>query len=270
MSVKSARPGSAGRIRGWLVVVLASVLGVGGGYAVHGRAFRARLAAARSLLDAGKPAEARQHLLTLLKQQPHSNEALYLLGLCQKAQGRIDLAVKTWEKIDSSSPYKAPCLLEHILALAAAGRTRDAEELASRSLANPQLDPGGFRWFLAPLYWSEGRRQEALACLRANWESLDWSRSDVLDHAVKIVHMDLDWMLQAHAAELSPPSPDQSQDGPQHARRQLWDRLRLLHNRDQPGRDAPELARISGALGLPFEAQAYRRIARAAGWSQQE
>src|SRR3954466_11186160 len=96
-----------GNARRWgLVLALAALAGgVGyGGWCLL-RAWRSRTALAeiREQVQAGRHGAAARNLAALLAWDPGSDEAAYLMGLCEKARSRTDSADGAWARIPPNS-----------------------------------------------------------------------------------------------------------------------------------------------------------------------
>lgn len=180
----------------FVVVATAGGVGFGGLWLWQGERLRASLADVQVDVQQGRHALANRKLVDLLKRQPDCPEALYLLGVCQKAQGKFDLSFQTWGRLRPGTPFTVPAILERSLMLATAGRLADAERLTTNALADPRIEPAGLRWFLVPFYGREGRPQEAKRLIKANWDELDFTREGTLDQAVKLVRMHLEGSLR--------------------------------------------------------------------------
>ncbi|MCA1686038.1 MAG: tetratricopeptide repeat protein, partial [Planctomycetia bacterium] len=99
---------------------------------------------AYSLLDSGKDAMNRGDLVAagrdfgeVLRRWPNHDEAAFGLGFCEQSSGRLDDAVKAWERIGTDSPYAelaaariAPIALER-------GQFARAENLLRDALRAP-------------------------------------------------------------------------------------------------------------------------------------
>lgn len=160
------------------------------------RRVQATLADVQLDLQQARHAVANRELIELLKRKPDCDQAIYLLGVCQKARGDFDLAFQTWGRVRPGTPFTVPAILERGMMLATAGRWADAERLAKNALDDSRIEPAGLRWFLAPIYWREGRREEARRVLKANWDDLDFTREGTLDQAVKLVRTYAEWSLR--------------------------------------------------------------------------
>ena len=109
---------SGGRVRmirsarrwGW-VLALACVAGgltYGGWRLLRPEAYRTALVEIREQIQAGRHGAAARNLTALLAWEPGSDEATYLLGLCEKARGRTEAAAAAWARIPAHSPFAVP------------------------------------------------------------------------------------------------------------------------------------------------------------------
>src|SRR5262249_47744309 len=156
------------------LAMAAIVLGLGyGGRCLWGAwRYRAALEATRGQVQAGRHGVAARNLAALLAWEPGSDEAAYLLGVCEKARGRDDEAAEAWGRIPPDSRFAAPAILGRGTVLVDQGRFADAERLLTQALGDPRIDGLALRRYLAPLYWHEGRLKEAMQLIEANWQDL--------------------------------------------------------------------------------------------------
>ena len=157
----------SGRLKRTGLIAIAIVAGCFGALRLHGQ-WRTSL-----LLEAGKEAMNRGDLVAagrdfakVLERRPNHDEAAYGLGFSEQAAGRLDLAVKAWERIGPDSPYAslsavriAPIALER-------GRFAYAEDLLRRALRDGGPQTAEAREILGRVLRFEDRRDEARALLR--------------------------------------------------------------------------------------------------------
>ena len=62
-------------------------------------------------MRAGRLDRAVEQLTGLLKYRPHDDEAAYLLGVCEKARGQNEAAIKAWERVSSRFPFGGRAVL---------------------------------------------------------------------------------------------------------------------------------------------------------------
>ena len=123
--------------------------------------------------SSGWPARNRlRDLAALLTWEPDSDEAAYLLGLCEKARGRTQQADQAWGAVPPGSRFAPPSIVGRAAMLVDRGQLAEAERLLTRALSDPRIDGFELRRFLTPLYWQEGRIAEARRLVEANWEVL--------------------------------------------------------------------------------------------------
>ncbi len=185
------------------MVATAGGVGLGGFWSWKRLRLQATLAGIQSDIQQARPGLANRKLVEVLKRDPDCDEAIYLLGVCQKARGQFDLSFQTLGRVRPGTPFTVPSILERGMMLATAGRLADLERLATHSLADPLIDPAGPRWFLVPFYWREGRRLEARRMIKTSWDEILFTRQGTLDQAVKLVRMHMEWSL-------SPPSIEET------------------------------------------------------------
>jgi tetratricopeptide (TPR) repeat protein len=180
------------RHRPWILKRLL-VLAVAGGLVWCGwkwwDTLRDRVALARVLDDmqVGRHGAAAHQLTVLLTRRPDWDEAAYLLGVCEKARGRLDPAAAAWARVRPGSAFITRAVLGRADLLAQLGRQSDAEQLVLQALAEPGSDGSSLRWFLVPLYWQQGRVDEARRLLESTWDHLDRSVDSYLDQTMKLV-----------------------------------------------------------------------------------
>jgi enediyne biosynthesis protein E4 len=181
-----------GRGRRWVwMAVLAIVVGsaYGGWRLVRAWRFRAALVQVRELVQAGRHAVAARDLAILLDREPGSDEAAYLLGLCEKARGRNEAADQAWGRIPPDSRFASPAIVGRAVILVDHGQFADAERLLNQALEDPRIDGFELRRFLTPLFWQEGRVKDARRLIETNWDSLNRSGRGGSDQAIELVRL---------------------------------------------------------------------------------
>jgi enediyne biosynthesis protein E4 len=134
---------------------------------------RAALVEIKKHVQAGRHGTAVRNLAELLVWEPGSDEAIYLLGVCERARGRTAAAELAWARIRPGSAFAVPAIQARATFLVDQGRLADAERLIDQALGDPRVDGFDLRRFLAPLYRSEGRIEEALRLIESNWVQLN-------------------------------------------------------------------------------------------------
>jgi predicted Zn-dependent protease len=165
-----------GMQRWGLVLSLATLAGAllwGGWRVLRMKRYRMALTEIREQIQAGRHGAAARKLNELLTREPGSDEATYLLGLCEKLRGRTAAAAAAWARVRPNSPFAVPATLARAVLESDRGRLADAERVLNHALCDPRIDGLDLRRLCASLYWHEGRLEESRRLVEANWESLD-------------------------------------------------------------------------------------------------
>lgn len=159
------------------------------------RRTRETLAAAEDAMQTGRYATAARDLSDLIARRPGSDRAGYLLGLCEKARGRLGEADSAWAAVPPDSPYGGRAVAARMDLLVEQGRLAQAERLIGR--VADDLGPGGsaLRMLLIPILVQEGRSDEAGRLIEARWRSLEARGEGATEQAVNLarLHMELRW-----------------------------------------------------------------------------
>ena len=102
-------------------------------------------------IQAGRHGHAVQKLVMLSAWKPDSDEAAYLLGVCEKARGQAQAAFQAWERVSPDSPFGARAIRGRMELLIERGRLADAEKLIIQTMSDPRIDgsrspPVSRRW----------------------------------------------------------------------------------------------------------------------------
>jgi predicted Zn-dependent protease len=159
------------------------------------------LAEIREQIQAGRHGAAARKLTELLTREPGLDEALYLLGLCEKARGRSKEAATAWARVRPDSPFAVPATLARAVLEADRGRLTDAERVLNQALLNPRIDGLDLRRLCASLYWHEGRIEESQRLVEASWESLDRAGRGGTEQAIGLVRFRIALSMGTSSAE---------------------------------------------------------------------
>ena len=162
---------------------------------------RAALVEIRKQVQAGRHGTAARNLAELLALEPGSDQAMYLLGVCENARGRAAAAKAAWARIPPGSSFAAQAILARATVLVDEGRLADAERLIEQALTDPRVDGFDLRRFLAPLYRSEGRTEEALRLIEANWQALNRAGRGGSRQAIELLGLHISQSTGAAPAE---------------------------------------------------------------------
>lgn len=159
------------------------------------RRTREALAAAEDAMQTGRYATAARDLSDLLARRPGSDRAGYLMGLCEKARGRLGEADAAWAAVPPDSPFGGRAVAARMDLLVEQGHLARAEQLIGR--VADDLGPGGsaLRMLLIPILVQEGRSEEAGRLIEARWRSLEARGEGATEQAVNLarLHMELRW-----------------------------------------------------------------------------
>ena len=172
------------RLVALLAVVVAGLLGLGGKW-WEVRRYRRSLAEIEEEVANDRYGIAARKLDDLLRFWPDSDQLLYLLGLCEKHQGRSDAAARAWDRISPSSAFAARAIAGRTQLLVDRGRFADAEQLIQDMLKFPQVD--GI--VLGPVYHQQGRIDEAERLIEARWRRLDQMGDGGSEEAINLVRL---------------------------------------------------------------------------------
>jgi len=162
---------------------------------------RAALMEIREHVLAGRHATAARSLAELLAWEPSSDEAIYLFGVCENARGRPAAAEAAWARIRPGSAFAAPAMQARATLLVNQGRLADAEKLIDQALKDTRVDGFDLRQFLAPLYRIEGRIEDALRLIEANWVLLNRSGRGGSRQAIELLGLHVAQSTETASAE---------------------------------------------------------------------
>jgi thioredoxin-like negative regulator of GroEL len=143
-------------------------------------------------LEAGRYALAARNLDALLDWNPGSDEAAYLLGMCQKARGRNDAAFEAWARVPPGSSFAPQAINGRIELEIDRGRLARAEQLIDDAILDPGADESGLRLLLGPAYCQEGRVQEARRFIEARWNHLARVGQGASEAAINLVRLHIE------------------------------------------------------------------------------
>jgi enediyne biosynthesis protein E4 len=190
--VECGAEGTGLRARGRHVLLLAVVAGAlicGGWKRWERRRHRLALAEIKQEIQAGRYGHATRKLVTLSAWKPDSDEAAYLLGLCEKARGQAQAASRAWERIPPASPFAARAIQGRMELLIARGRLADAETLITQAMSDPRIEGSRLRLFLGLVYSLQGRVKEGERLIEASWDRLNDAGEGASDQAILLVRL---------------------------------------------------------------------------------
>ena len=184
-----------------LVLVMAAGVAYGGWRLARAWRYRTALVEIRKQVQAGRHGVAARNLAEVLAWEPGSDEAAYLLGLCEKARGRIEAGGGSLVPGSTRLPVRPPGDRRPGRDAGRSGHFADAERLLTTALGDPRIDGFELRRFLTPLYWQEGRVAEARRLVEANWEVLNRSGRGGSHEAIELVRLHIAMGVGTASAE---------------------------------------------------------------------
>jgi enediyne biosynthesis protein E4 len=183
----------------WSAAILAAIVIGGSGWCGWRwwdvRRYRDAMAQIDVAMQEGRYAVAARDLATLVAWRPDSDRAAYLLGICEKARGRMREADAAWARIALDSPFDGRAVAARMGLLVERGRMADAEGLIEAAAEARGPEGLALRVLLIPTFTQEGRTPEAERLIEARWRSLDARGDGASEQAINLarLHMELRW-----------------------------------------------------------------------------
>ncbi len=222
----------------FLTALVAAVVLWCGWKCVEGWHYRRSIEQIEYEMDRGHSSLAIKHLTDLLARYPGLDEALFLLGACEKARGQPRTAAKAWAKIAQDSPFAFHALANRVELKLEEGRLTEAEQLILGTRDAPRISGPDPSILLVPIYSRQGRLKEAMQLIEALWRAHNQSGEAASETAIN--------QLRLYIQLRSSPIPD--------------DTIRAVL--DRAGRVAPDDDRIwLGKANLAIRTGAYDEAA---------
>ncbi len=219
---RSRRPGPGLRgepemsrsARRWKPVLLLAL--VAGGAAWAGwrwwdfHRYRRTMAEIEEEIENGLHGTAARKLVSLLARQPDSDEALYLLGTCEMAQGRPQSASEAWARVTPSSRFATRAILGSMQIQKKRGRFTEAEQIIKDALDDPRIDRSSLPILLGPVWCLQGRLEETLRLIESRWEALSQAGEATSEPALDLVRAHIDLRRGAIPIEIVGSALDQA------------------------------------------------------------
>jgi enediyne biosynthesis protein E4 len=159
------------------------------------RGYRLAMADIQIQIDNGRHSIAARKLTELLAWKSDSDQAVYLLGICEKARGRPKEAAEAWSRVPPGSPFASRAIQARAGLEIDRGRLAEAERLIEKALADHKADQLVLGTLLGQLYLAEGRVDEALRLNEAIWHQMRESGGITPLAAIPLVrdHIGMQW-----------------------------------------------------------------------------
>jgi enediyne biosynthesis protein E4 len=151
------------------------------------------MAEIEAAVEDGRHESAARGLIALLARRPDSDEALYLLGTCEMALGRIGSADKAWARVPPDSPYAPDAIQGRARIRAERGQFAKMEQIIGDALADPRIDGSSLSLALGPVWCLQGRLEETLRLFEARWSVLNRAGEGDSEAAINLIrgHIEL-------------------------------------------------------------------------------
>jgi enediyne biosynthesis protein E4 len=143
-------------------------------------------------MAAGRTALAARKLTAVLAWKPDADRALYLLGSCEQARGRLDEAAKAWARVPAGSPLLSLALLGRRDILMSAGRFAEAEQLINDARADPRNEAPSLVILLIPLLQQEGRDDDIGPLIEERWDRLSSKGEGASEQAINLLRLHIE------------------------------------------------------------------------------
>jgi predicted Zn-dependent protease len=183
--------------------LIVAILAVGGWRSWRLGQYRRAVAEVSGQMAAGRNALAARNLASLLDWKPDSDEAMYLLGVCERARGRPQEAADAWARVPPGSPFWSQAVEARANLKIDQGLLADAEELIKLAQQNAPDHGSVLNALLAPIYSREGRFEEACRLIEEEWEGLNRKGRGTSENAIHLVRLHMD-LLRARAQPETP------------------------------------------------------------------
>jgi enediyne biosynthesis protein E4 len=177
----------------WLAIVCAIACATGFIWAARAwssaQTYRKAMSDVRLQMSAGRFAIAASNLVKVLDWYPRSDEAAYLLGVCEQQRGDVRKAAAAWARVEPGSPSSELALTSRALALFNRGQLRAIEELVDELCRDPRNERTGVRALLIPSFRQTGRVDDAKRLVEDRWLHLAETGQGAKELAIRMVRM---------------------------------------------------------------------------------
>ena len=165
------------------------------------RRYRTAMAEIDSAMAAGRFGLAARNLDKLLAWKPNSDEAAYVLGICEQARGRYQAAAEAWARVAPGSAFSQRAILARLRLFHDTGRLAAAEQLIIDAAEDPRNDRTDLLVLLVPIYSQIGRSDEAERLIEARWEHLNETGEATPEQSINLVRLHIELTSKAPSVE---------------------------------------------------------------------
>jgi enediyne biosynthesis protein E4 len=200
------RPPSGPRRRWWALLVplilTVAMLSVGGWRMWQVGQYQSALAEVNAQMAGGRNGLAAQNLVALLAWKPDSDEALYLLGVCEHARGRAREAFEAWARVPPDSPLWVQAIYRCRELRVERGRLDDAEQILKVAQKSASKERFRLNELFVPIYGFQGRVGEARRLIEEQWTDLDKNGEGASEKSVALLRLHIG--LKGSIVDLKP------------------------------------------------------------------
>ena len=159
------------------------------------RRYQRELTAVDAEMAAGRFGLAARRLETMLSWKPDSDEAAYVLGICEQRRGRNQAADLAWARVAPGSAFSQRATIARLRLFHDFGHVARAEQLLTDAAGDPRNDRSEMLVMLVPIFSEIGRSREAERLIEERWEKLNRAGEATQEESIKLVrlHIELTW-----------------------------------------------------------------------------
>ncbi len=135
---------------------------------------------------------AARNLERILAWRPGSDEAAYVLGICEQTRGRNQAADQAWARVTPGSSFLQRAVLAQLRLFHDTGRLASAEQLVLDAAKDPRNDPTELLVLLVPIYSQIGRSDDAARLIEDRWTALKGRGEATPDESIKLVRLHIE------------------------------------------------------------------------------
>jgi tetratricopeptide (TPR) repeat protein len=172
-----------------ILIIVIPIFSLGGWRMWQARRYARALALVNAQMAAGQNGLASRNLIALLDWKPDSDEAMYLLGVCERARGRAEPALESWARVPPDSPFWAPAIHGCRELKVERGLLADAEQLIKLAQQTAPEKSFLLNDLFVPIYCFQGRIEDASRLIEDEWNHLNRNGEGATEMAIKAVQL---------------------------------------------------------------------------------
>jgi enediyne biosynthesis protein E4 len=170
-------------------ILIVGMLSAGGWRMWQVGRYQSALAEVNAQMASGRNGLAAQNLVALLASKPDSDEALYLLGVCENARGRAREAFEAWARVPPDSPLWVQAIYRCRELRVERGRLADAEQILKLAQKSAPIERFRLNELFIPIYGFQGRIGEARRLIEEQWTDLAKNGEGASEKAVTLLRL---------------------------------------------------------------------------------